>query len=202
LDSNYADDTTPAKKTLVTSRLGMDGGSSISGGSSMTRQSSASLAEKLLSSISLDTEARRNDVMWLYLQQIRAHDDTIRMRELENELLRQERANLEDKLHSALRKLSRAERRADRLEMRLYMFKIMGTRRGRSSRRRDHTHRKWTLSPNPTSNGSISSSRSPSRSALKGKRRRVNSQVEKGKGKKVYQDSDREDEAAASLMTG
>jgi hypothetical protein len=267
LDSNDgADYTMAAKKTFVTSRPGRDGGSvTIGGGNSTTRrakQSSASLAEKLLASISPDVEARQNDnraVMRLYLQQIRAHEDTIRMRELQNDSLRQDLANFQDKfrahedtirmrelqtdtlrreltnlqdknranedtirarelqidslrqeltnaqdkVQSTLRELSSAERRADRLETNLNMLKMMGTRRGRSSRRTHATtHR--TLSPSSSSNGSLSSSQSPLRSALKGKRRRVdlpvNSKIlERGNGEKVYQDG--EDEAAELLIT-
>ena len=66
-DSNDGDDyATPAKKTFVTSRPGTDrGGISMGGGgNSMTqqsRQTTASLADKLLSSISPDAEARQNN---------------------------------------------------------------------------------------------------------------------------------------------
>jgi len=220
-DPNDADYATPAKKKFVTSCPGTDGGSvsisGSSGGGSTTRrmrQSSASLAEKLLSSISPDAEARQNDnraVMRLYLQQIRAQEETIRVRELQNDALRQEVANLQDKLQSTIRELSRAERRADKLEMRLDMLEMrldmlemMGTHHSHSSQRH-RAHHKWTLSSSSSSSGSASSSRrsqSPSRSVLKSKRHRVDLQktLAKGKGKMVYRDKEDED-AAASLMT-
>ncbi|KAI9437779.1 hypothetical protein BJY52DRAFT_1196344 [Lactarius psammicola] len=79
---NDADYATPAKKKYATSRPGTDGSSGVSSMTWQTRQSSASLTEKLLSSISPDAEARQNDnkaVMRLYLQQIRAQEETIRV---------------------------------------------------------------------------------------------------------------------------
>ncbi|KAH9030581.1 hypothetical protein EDB83DRAFT_2319314 [Lactarius deliciosus] len=216
-NSNDADYATPAKKTFVTSRPGMDGGGSIgiSGSSTTrrTRQSSASLAEKLLSSISPDAEARQNDnraVMRLYLQQIRAQEETIRVRELQNDALRQEVANLQDKIQTMIRELSRAERRVDKFKARLELLEMMGTYRGRSSQHH-RTHHKRTLSSSSSSaNSSASStgsrnSQSSSRPVLKGKRRHVDSKTSaKGKGKMVYHDVQRDhedEEAAASLMT-
>ncbi|KAH9024957.1 hypothetical protein EDB84DRAFT_1440530 [Lactarius hengduanensis] len=182
---------------FVTSRPGTDGGSVASGsgaGGSTSRRmkhGSASLAEKLLSSISPNAEARQNDnraIQRLYLQQI----------QLQNDALRQEVTNLQERLQTTLRELNRAERRANKLDMRLELLELMGKRSGRSSHRR---HKRSLTS----SSGSASSShhpRSPSHSVLKGKQRRVDpplilERLEKGKGKMVYQ----EDEgAAASLM--
>ena len=207
-DSNDGDDyATPAKKTFVTSHPGTDGGGiSMGGGGNSTtwrsRQTTASLADKLLSSISPDAEARQNDnraVMRLYLQQIRALEDTIRTRELQNDSLRQELANLQDKLQSSTRELSRAERRADKLQMHLEMLEMMGTHRGRSSRHH-HAHRK---SLSPSSDGSTHSSQfpwSPSQSALKKRRRMGTSKAsEKGKGKVAYRGME-DVEVVASLV--
>ena len=109
---------------------------SVSAYRNRSRQTTASLANKLLSSISPDAEACQNNnqaVMRLYLQQIRALEDTIWTRELQNDSLRQELANLQDKLQSSTRKLSRAERQADKLQMHLEMLKMMGTHHGCSS---------------------------------------------------------------------
>ncbi|KAH9025033.1 hypothetical protein EDB85DRAFT_2150061 [Lactarius pseudohatsudake] len=219
-DSDEIEDAPPAKKTFKTSRPGTDGGSVGTGvgsgasGSSSRRakHSSASLAEKLLSSISPDAEARQNDnraLQRLYLQQIRAQEETIRVRELQNDTLRQEVANLQDKLQTTICELNRAERRADNLDVQLGVMKLMGDRgkrSGRSSqRRRAHHKRPLTSSSGSMSDGSASSrrrSRSPSRSASKAKQRRVDppvvpNRLEKGKGKMVYQD---DEGAATSLM--
>ena len=137
--------------------------------------------------------------MHLYLQQIRALEDTIQTRELQNNSLRQELANLQDKLQSSTRKLSRAERRADKLQMRLEMLEMMGTHRGRSSRHH-HAHCK---SLSPSSDGSTHSSQfpwSPSQSALKKRRRMGTSKAsEKGKGKVAYRGME-DVEVAASLV--
>ena len=200
-DSDGVDDVAPAKKKFVTSRPGTDGGSVGIGGSGSsttrrTKHGSASLAEKLLSSISPDVEARQNDnraVMRLYLQQIRAQEETIQVRELQNDALRQEVASLQERLQSTVRELNKAERRADKLEMRLDLLEIMGKRSSCSSRRR-RTHHKRSLTSTSGSDGSASSSqrsRSPSCSTLKGKHRRVDLPVvpktsEKGKGKMMY----------------
>ena len=66
IDTDRTDYATPVKKTFVTSHPGTDGGGVSTGGSSnsstqQTRQTLASLADKLLSSISPDAEARQND---------------------------------------------------------------------------------------------------------------------------------------------
>ncbi|KAI9452663.1 hypothetical protein BJY52DRAFT_1402809 [Lactarius psammicola] len=125
--------------------------------------------------ISPNAEARQNDnkaVMRLYLQQIRAQEETIWVRELQNDALHQEATNLQDKLQSTIHELSKAERRADKLEMRLEMLEMMGTHRGHSSQCH-HAHHKWTLSSSPSSSSSASSGRhsqSPLRSVLKSKR--------------------------------
>jgi hypothetical protein len=209
-DADGADHATPAKKTFVTSRPGMDGGSiGVGGGgtgSSMTvtrrmKHGSASLAEKLLSSISPEAEADQNEkkaVLRLYLQQIRAQEETIRMRELQIDASRKEVADLQDKLQSTLRELSRAERQADNLKMRLDMLEMMGTHRGRSSRRH-RTHRKRSL---PKSSSSASSSRrspwrsqSRSRSVLRSKRHHIDLPVvsktlEEQKGKTREKDDE------------
>ncbi|KAH9009952.1 hypothetical protein EDB85DRAFT_1902616 [Lactarius pseudohatsudake] len=212
-DSDGVEDAPPAKKRFVTSRPGTDGGSVRSGaGGSTSRQTkhgSASLAEKLLSSISPDAEARQNDnraIQRLYLQQIRALEETVRVRELQNDALRQEVANLQEKLQTTLRELNRAEHRADKVDMRLEVLELMGKRSGRSShRRRAHHKRPLTFESSSSPGGSASSShhsRSPSRSALKGKRRRMDSspvvpkRSEKGKEKMVYQ----EDEGPATSL--
>ena len=181
IDTDRTDYATPVKKTFVTSCPGTDGSSISAGGSSnsstrRTRQTPASLVDKLLSSISPDAEARQNNeraVMRLYLQQIWAHEDTIRMRELQNDALRKELTLLQDKLQTTTHELSRTERQADKLKMRLEVLEMMGAHRGRSSRRH-HTHR-MSLSPN--SDDSMRSSwysHSPPRSTLRSKRRCVN----------------------------
>ncbi|KAH9016941.1 hypothetical protein EDB85DRAFT_2155530 [Lactarius pseudohatsudake] len=148
-DSDGVEDAPPAKKRFVTSRPGTDGGSigSGAGGSTSwrTKHGSASLAEKLLSSISPDAEARQNDnraIQRLYLQQIRGLKETVRVRELQNDALHQEVANLvQEKLQATLRELNRAERRADKVDMRLEVLELMGKRSGHSSHRR-RAHRK------------------------------------------------------------
>ena len=66
IDTDWADYATPTKKTFVTSHPGMDGGSISTGGSSnsstwRTRQTPASLADKLLASISPNTKACQNN---------------------------------------------------------------------------------------------------------------------------------------------
>ncbi|KAH9160717.1 hypothetical protein EDB89DRAFT_1914461 [Lactarius sanguifluus] len=210
-DSDGVEDAPPAKKRFVTSRPGTDGGSvgSGAGGSTSrwTKHGSASLAEKLLSSISPDAEARQNDnraIQRLYLQQIRALEETVRVRELQNDALRQEVTNLQERLQTTLRELNRAERRADKLNMHLEMLELMGKCSGRSSHRRHALHKR-SLTSRSSPGGSASSShhpQSPLNSVLKGKQRRVDpplalERLEKGKGKMVYQ----EDEGvAASLM--
>ena len=179
IDTDRMDYATPAKKTFVTSCPGTDGGSINTGGSSSstwrTRQTPASLADKLLTSFSPDAEARQNDeraVMRLYLQQIRAHEDTIRMREQQNDTLRQELALLQDKLQTTARELSRTERQADKLEMRLEVLEMMGAHRGHSSRHH-HTCR-MSLSPNSdNSTGSTQYSHSSPKFTLRSKHRRV-----------------------------
>jgi hypothetical protein len=216
-DGHDADHARPAKKTFITSRPGTDGGSTGVGtrgsgsGSTMRRvkHGSASLAEKLLSSISPEAEARQDDnraVIRLYLQQIRAQEETIRIREQQIDSLRQELMKSQDRL-------GRARRQADKLEIHLRILERTGTHRGRSSLRR-HGHHELSLSPTGSveslSNGSASSSRrslSPLQSVLKSKRRRVDlpvvsKVVEKGKGKMLYPSRDQEDEeVAASLVT-
>ncbi|KAH8979483.1 hypothetical protein EDB83DRAFT_2537246 [Lactarius deliciosus] len=213
-DSDGVEDAPPAKKRFVTSRPGTDSGSigSGAGGSTSrrTKHGSASLAEKLLSSISPDAEAHQNDnraIQRLYLQQIHALEETVCVRELQNNALCQEVANLQEKLQTTLRELNRAERRADKVDMRLEVLELMGKRSGRSSHHR-RAHHKWPLTSESSSSpgGSASSSHhlwSPSRSVLKGKRRRMDSspvvskRSDKGKEKMVYQ----EDEGlATSLM--
>ncbi|KAH9014552.1 hypothetical protein EDB85DRAFT_2157315 [Lactarius pseudohatsudake] len=207
-DLDRVEDAPPAKKRFVTSRPGTDGGSVCSGaGSSTSRQTkhgSASLAEKLLSSISPDTEAHQNDnraIQRLYLQQIRALKETVHVRELQNDALRQEVTNLQEKLQTTLCELNRAERRADKVDMRMEMLELMGKGSGRSShRRRAHHKRPLTSESSSSPGGSASSSHrpwSPSRSALKGKRRRrmdsspvVPKRSEKGKEKMVYQEDE------------
>ena len=180
IDTDRTDYATPAKKTFVTSHPGTDGGSINTGGSSSsstrrTRQTPASLADKLLTSFSPDAEAHQNDervVMRLYLQQIWAHEDTIRMREQQNDTLRQELALLQDKLQTTARELSRTERRADKLKMRLEVLEMMGAHRGRSSRH--HHTRRMSLSPDSdNSTRSTQYSHSPPKFTLRSKRRRV-----------------------------
>ena len=154
-EEDGADEAMPAKKTFVTSRLGTDGGNiAMAGGitstTRRTRQGSAALAEKLLSSISSDSGAHANDhrdVMRLYLQQIRSLEDTVRIRELQIDALRQELANSQDKLHATMRELDTVERKADRLEMQLEMMEMMGTHRGRSPQHSPTGNRKRPLSP-------------------------------------------------------
>ena len=125
--------------------------------------------------------------MCLYLQQIRAHENTIWMQEQQNDALHQELALLQDKLQTTTRELSRTERRADKLEMRLEVLEMMGSHRGRSSRHR-HTHR-MSLSPNSdNSTRSSSNSRSPPKSALRSKHHCVDlpgtsKASDRGKGK-------------------
>ena len=200
-EANEANEVMPVKKTFITSRPGTEGGSSTVP-TQWTRQVSATLAEKLLSSISPDTEALSNDnkaVMHLYLQQIRALEDTVWMRELQNDALRQELAKSQDKLHTTIRELNRAERRADRLEMRLDMMEMMGTtHRGRSSQHRPH-HKHPASS---SSSASSRHSRSPSLPKLKSRRHHTDSPSisgmgEKGKGVEVRQDEDTEEMAVA-----
>ncbi|KAH9010626.1 hypothetical protein EDB84DRAFT_1445605 [Lactarius hengduanensis] len=147
-DSDRVEDAPPAKKRFVTSCPGTDSGSVRSGaGGSTSRQTkhgSASLAEKLLSSISPDAEARQNDnraIQRLYLQQIRALEETVHVRELQNDALCQEVANLQEKLQTTLHELNRAERRADKVNMCLEVLELMGKCSGRSSHRR-HAHHK------------------------------------------------------------
>lgn len=208
-DLNDADDyATPARKNFVTSRPGADGGGvSMGGGGNNTtrrsRQTSASLADKLLSSISPDAEERQNDnraVMRLYLQQIRSLEDTVRTRELQNDSLRQDLANLQDKLRASAHQLSRAERRVDKLQMRLEMLEMMGAHRGRSSRHR-HAHRK---SLSPSSDGSTRSSQfswSPSQSASKKRRRMDFLGTSKGsENRKIGYQGMEDVEVAASLV--
>ncbi|KAI9465755.1 hypothetical protein BJY52DRAFT_1220503 [Lactarius psammicola] len=198
-DSDGIDDAPPSKKTYMTSRPGTDGGGiGIGSGSGSTtkrtKHGSASLAEKLLSSISPDAEARQNDnraVMRLYLQQIRAQEETIRVRELQNDALRQEVANLQERLQTTIREVNRAERRADKLEMRLDVLEMMGKRSGRSSQRR-RTHRKRSLSSSSCS--SRPHSRSPSRIAPKKK-------LDKGKTKAACQDKGDEGLATSLEMS-
>ncbi|KAI9431135.1 hypothetical protein BJY52DRAFT_1232221 [Lactarius psammicola] len=198
-DSDGIDDAPPLKKTYMMSRPGTDGGSiGIGSGSGSTtkrtKHSSASLAEKLLSSISPDAEARQNDnraVMRLYLQQIRAQEETIRVRELQNDVLRQEVANLQEKLQTTIREVNRAERRADKLEMRLDVLEMMGKRSSRSSQRR-RTHQKRSLSSSSCS--SSPHSRSPSRIVPKKK-------LDKGKTKAARQDKGDEGLATSLEMS-
>jgi hypothetical protein len=135
-------DPTHAKKTYITSRPGTDGGSigvtGSSSGGSVTRRTKllgpVSLAEKLLSSLSPDAEARQNDnkaMIRLYLQQIRTLEDTIRMRELQIDALRQELTHSNNTLWQELAhsqdKLHEAERRADNLEMCMEVMGMMRT---------------------------------------------------------------------------
>ena len=147
------DNTSPAKKTFVTSHPGTDGGSvGTRGGSGTndvttrrTRQTSASLAEKLLASISPEAEARQNDnraVTRLYLQRIRT--------------LEMEVATLRDSLQATTRELNTSERRADKLESDIRMMQMMQTYQDRLSQ--PSAHRKRHLSPDSDSNSSSSGS--------------------------------------------
>ncbi|KAI9463182.1 hypothetical protein BJY52DRAFT_1184732 [Lactarius psammicola] len=198
-DSDGIDDAPPSKKTYMTSRPGTDGGSiGIGSGSGSTtkrtKHGSASLAEKLLSSISPDAKARQNDnraVMRLYLQQIRAQEETIHVRELQNDALRQEVANLQEKLQTTIREVNRAERRADKLEMHLDVLEMMGKWSGHSSQRR-RTHRKRSLSSSSCS--SSPRSQSPSRIVPKKK-------LDKGKTKAARQDKGDEGLATSLEMS-
>ena len=157
------------------------------------KQGSVPLAERLLSSLSPDAEARQNDskaVIRLYLQQIRGHEDTIRMRELQIDSLRRELTHSQDKLQSTIHELHNAERRADRLEMRMEMMGMMGAHRDRSSQRH---HCKRSRSPSSTGSASAPS---PSLSPSQGKHRRY-SQSQKGKGRMVYSDEEVDEGAGA-----
>lgn len=195
-DFDRDDHTAPAKETFATSRPGTDpdwDGGSVNDGGSTTWQTkhgstSPSLAEMLLASISPDAEARQNHheaVMHLYLQRIRTQDGTIRELDLKNYAL-------QNQLYSA-------ERRADKLEMRLKMLEMMRTHRRRLSRHYRTHHRRTPSSSSSSSSNRFASStdnpssRSPSRSVLKSKRRRVDLQVAE-EGKRVFQG--KEDEEA------
>lgn len=198
---NNIDGADPAKDTFVTSRPGTDpdcdGGSARDGNSTawQTKNGSASpsLAEMLLSSISPDDGERQNHkeaVMRLYLRRIRAQEGTIRELELKNYAL-------QDQLYTAVRKLNREERRADRLAIRLETLEMMRAYRRRLSRRR--AHHQQSLSSSSGSNRSASSAdspsfSSPSRSVLKSKRRRVDLQVAE-EGKSMFLDKLEEDGA-------
>jgi hypothetical protein len=207
-----ADHTTPARETFVTSCPGTEpewDGGSVGDGDSMAWQTkhgsaSPSLAEMLLSSISPDAEARQahnevhNEVvMNLYLRRICAQEGTIRELELKNYAL-------QDQLYSAVRKLNREERRADRFEMRLEMLDTMRTHRRRLSRRH-RTHHQLTPSSSSGSNRSASSnnnpsSRPPSRSAFKSKRRRADLQADE-EGESVFQEEEEEEEEEEARVT-
>ena len=171
-DEDGANEAMPAKKTFVTSCLGTDGGSvAVAGGitptTRRTRQGAAALTEKLLSSISSNSEARPNDhrdVMRLYLQQIRSLEDTVQIRELQIDALRQELTNSQDKLHTTMRELDTVERKVDRLEMRLEMMEMMGTHRSRSPQHSPTGNRKRPRSPSDFIYGRHS--QSPSQSKL------------------------------------
>ncbi|KAH9070751.1 hypothetical protein EDB83DRAFT_2517913 [Lactarius deliciosus] len=220
-DSDRVEDAPPAKKRFVTSRPGTDGGSigigvgSGAGGSTsrQTKHGSASLAEKLLSSISPDAEARQNDnraIQRLYLQQIRALEETIRVRELQNDALRQDVANLQERLQTTLRELNKVERRADKLDMRLEMLELTEKRSSCLSHR-CCAHYKWPLTSSSSPGGSTSSShhsRSPLCSALKGKQHRMDflpaipKRSEKGKEKMVYQEDEGPVASLVMLQSG
>ena len=96
LDTQQGRADAAAKKMFVTSRPSMDGGSSggHNGNSTIrwTKQSSASLVEKLIHTLSHDGEGQNDAVVHLYLQQICGHEETIRMREMQIDTLRQELA--------------------------------------------------------------------------------------------------------------
>lgn len=190
---------TAVKKTFVTSCPGMDGGSVGIGTTRWTKQGSASLAEKILSSLSPDVSKARNDaVICLYLQQIQGHKETIQTQEMQIDSLcqefKQELACLQDKLQ-------RAVRRANKLEMHLKVLNMMGTHRSHSSQ----CCHKQSLSPitGSESNGSTASSQcshSPSQSILQSKCHHgllaIPKLSEKGKGKIIYQEKG-DDESAA-----
>jgi hypothetical protein len=185
--------TTPAKNTFATSRPDTDpdwDGRSVSDGGSTTWQTehgstSPNLAEMLLASISPEAEARRNRreaVLQLYLQRIRTQDGTI--------------LELERKNYALQNQLYSAERRADKLKMRMKVLEMMRTYHRRSSRHH-RTHHRRTPSSSSGSNKSASStnstsSRSPSRSMLKRKLRRVDLQAAEEREKEGW---DKEEEA-------
>ena len=125
--------------------------------------------------------------MHLYLQQIWAHEDTIRMQELQNDTLCQELTLLQDKLQTTTHELSRTERRADKLEMCLEVLEMMGAHRGHSSWH-CHTHHMSLSSDSDSSTCSSQYSHSPLKSTLRSKHHHVDlpgtsKASDRGKGK-------------------
>lgn len=146
LDTQQGRADAAAKKTFVTSCPGMDGGSSggHNGNSTIrwTEQSSASLVEKLIHTLSHDGEGQNDAVVRLYLQQIRGHEETIRMREMQIDTLCQELAQSVQRVHA--------------LEMDLKVLKLLGTHHHRSQHHRKRSFP--SLNSDSNAGGSTSSS--------------------------------------------
>jgi hypothetical protein len=175
-----------AKKMFVTSRPGMDGGG-LGGNSTarQTKQSSASLAEKLLHGLSHDTEGQNDAVIRLYLQQIRGHEETIRMQDMQIDSLCQELAQAVQQIHA--------------LETDKKVLKVLRAHCGHSSRHHHHEH-SLSLSSDSDASGSTSSSqysRTPSQVILQRKHHcglpaSLTRKTEKGKEKMIYEDKEDE----------